>query len=119
MDGGGERGGIFGVSRGDTAPAFEVQEGVFNQMPCLVKIDVVGELFLVVFPRRNNDFFFCCAQRFENTIFSIVAPVCQDRFGFKRWQKHVRSIQSARLSEHQAEACRITQRVDSRVDFRA
>jgi len=54
MDGGEERGCIFGVSRGNTAPAFEVEEGVFNQMPRFVKVGVVGALFFAVFLGRND-----------------------------------------------------------------
>ena len=68
MDGGGERGGIFGVSRGDTAPAFEMQEGVFNQMPRLVKIDVVGALLFAVFLWRNDGLHVLTSCPFKTSI---------------------------------------------------
>lgn len=54
LDGGEERGRVFGVSGGDAAPALEVQERVFNQMPQFVQVFVVRPLGRAVFARRNH-----------------------------------------------------------------
>ena len=54
LDGGEERGRVFGVSGGDAAPALEVQERVFNQMPQLVTVVVVRPLGRAVFARWNH-----------------------------------------------------------------
>ena len=41
MDCGEVRGGVFGVASGDSAPAFEVEEGVLYEMAQLVKVGVI------------------------------------------------------------------------------
>ena len=46
---------MFGVSCGDPAPAFEMQECIFDQMAQLVAIFVVGALNGSVFLRRSNN----------------------------------------------------------------
>ena len=119
MDGPEKSCGGLVVARGNGAVLFETREEVLDQVTGLIKLLVVFALVLAVFLRWNDDLFSRFTSGSENTIFSIVAPVRQDRFGFKCWQKHVRSIQITRLSGHQAEACRITQGIDSSVDFRA
>lgn len=45
---------MFGVSGGDAAPALEVQERVFNQMPQFVQVFVVRPLGRTIFARRNH-----------------------------------------------------------------
>jgi len=45
---------VFAVSGGDAAPALEVQERVFNQMPQFVQVFVVRPLGRAVFARRNH-----------------------------------------------------------------
>ena len=44
---------MFGVSGGDAAPALEVQERVFNQMPQFIQVFVVRPLGRAVFARRS------------------------------------------------------------------
>lgn len=77
MDGGEERGCIFGVSRGNTAPAFEVEEGVFNQMPRFVKVGVVGALFFAVFLGRNDGLHALTFCPFKN--FIRIVPAISDQ----------------------------------------
>ena len=44
LDGGKERGGVFGISGGDAPPAFDVKEGVLNEMSEAIEIPVIGSL---------------------------------------------------------------------------
>ena len=54
MDSSHEGGGVFGVSCCDAPPSFEVEEGVFDQMPDFVEVFVILALMLAVLFRRND-----------------------------------------------------------------
>lgn len=54
MDCGKEGTAVFGVSGGDSAPAFEMQERIFDQVAQLVEFFVVRSLIDAVFFRRND-----------------------------------------------------------------
>lgn len=43
----------FGISRGDTSPLFEVEEGIFNQVAQFVEMLVVVARLFAVLARRN------------------------------------------------------------------
>ncbi len=54
MDGGEERFAVFGVSCSNTAPALEMQEGIFDPMAEFVEILIVSSLNDTVFLRRDH-----------------------------------------------------------------
>lgn len=54
VEGGEEGFAVFGVSCGDSAPAFEMQECIFDQMAKFVEILIVSPLNDTVFLRRNH-----------------------------------------------------------------
>ena len=54
MEGGEEGSGVFGVSRGDSAPALEMQECIFDPMAQFVEILIVSPLKKTVFLGRNH-----------------------------------------------------------------
>ena len=76
VDGGEERGTLFGVSRGDAPPPFQMHECVFNAMAKPVEIRAVRSLYLSVFLWWNDGFHALGFGLFENRI-GIVAPICQ------------------------------------------
>ena len=53
MDGGEEGIGALGVSGSDCSPLFEVQDGIFYQMPQFVEVLVIGPLLFSVAAWRN------------------------------------------------------------------
>lgn len=56
MDGGEEGLAVFSVSCCDTAPSFEHQESIFNQVAQLVEFFVIGPLYDAIFLGRDNGF---------------------------------------------------------------
>ena len=72
LNGGEERVGVFCVSGGNAAPAFEVQEGVFDAVTALVKFLVVGPLNGTTFLWRNHRMHALGGGLFEDRI-GIVA----------------------------------------------
>ena len=75
IDGGEEVAGGFVVARGDGAVLFQTTKEVLDQVASLIKCFVVVLLLFAVFLRRNDDFLSGFAQRFEHTIFGIIALV--------------------------------------------
>jgi len=54
MDGSEERIRVLGVSRGNAAPALEIQESVFDQMARFIQVFVIRPLHDAVFSRRDH-----------------------------------------------------------------
>ena len=54
MNGSEERSGVFGVPCRNTAPAFQVQKGIFHEMAYLVQTLVVRSLTGAIFLRGNH-----------------------------------------------------------------
>ena len=79
MDGGEEGGGVFGVACRDATPAFEVEEGIFDQMPQLVQILVVMPLSCAVFLRWDDGVHPLRLRLFEDRV-GVVALVGQKMF---------------------------------------
>ena len=109
----------FVVACGDGAKLFELAEKVFDQVPCFVNVLVIETFLFAPLSRRNNDLFSGFAQRLKNTIFSVVAFIRQNSFCRKRRQKLIGAVQIARLSLRQTKTCRVTQSINSCIDFRA
>ena len=74
VDGGQERGSVFGVARGDAAPALQVQEGVFHQVPALVQVPIIGTLDRAVLSWRNDRVHAMCLDMLDEGV-AIVSPV--------------------------------------------
>ena len=72
--GGEERRGVFGVSRGDAAPSFQMQKGVFHQMAHFVERFIVRSLNGAIFLRRNHGFH-ALSLRLPQQGISIIAPI--------------------------------------------
>jgi hypothetical protein len=52
-----ERSGSFGISRGYSAPTFELEESLFNKMPNFVNFFIIKSLLFAIFIRRNNCYY--------------------------------------------------------------
>ena len=57
LDGGGERRGFFGVASRNTAPSFEKEKSILNEMAEFVQIFIVSPLVFTVFSRSCR----CCS----------------------------------------------------------
>ena len=82
MYGGEEGRGVFGVSSGDAAPSFEVEKGVFHQMPQFVEMPVVVALLFAVAARRNLRLHALAGGLLHNGV-AVVAFVGDQVFGGK------------------------------------
>ena len=71
-----KRSGIFSVVRSNTAPPFEKQESILNEMAEFVKIFVVFPQMFSVLSWRNG---WCHAlvNGIEDDCICIIAPICQ------------------------------------------
>ena len=76
LDGGSERGGVFSVSRSNTAPPFEKQESILNEMAELVEIFVVFPQMLSILSWRN-DRCHALVNSLEDDCVCIIASVRQ------------------------------------------
>ncbi len=76
LDSGSKRRGIFSVARINTAPPFEKQESILNEMVEFVKIFVVFPQMFSVLSWRNG---WCHAlvNSIEDDRICIIAPICQ------------------------------------------
>ena len=82
LDSGGERSGIFSVARSNTAPPFEKQESILNEMAEFVEIFIVFPQMFSVLSWRNDR---CHAliSSLEDDCICIIAPICQKIFRLK------------------------------------
>ena len=65
----GEKGiGSFCISSGDSAPSFDVQEGIFHQMPQLVEVFVIVARLFAVATWRNLDLHTLCGGPLQDGI---------------------------------------------------
>ena len=76
LDSGGERRGVFGVARSNTAPPFEKQESILNEMAELVEIFVVFPQMLSILSWRN-DRCHALVNSLEDDCVCIIASVRQ------------------------------------------
>ncbi len=82
MDSGEEGSGVFGIASCDTAPAFEVQDGIFHQVAQFVEIRVVGARRFAVAARRNLCLHPLFGGLFDDRV-AVVAFVGDQVFGFQ------------------------------------
>jgi len=75
-----ERCGVFGVARGDPAPALEVKKCIFNQMAQLVNIDIILTLLFAISLWRNDRFHALRVRLIDDSI-AIIALISQQIFG--------------------------------------
>ena len=80
MNCGEEGSGILGVSRGDAAPTFEVQEGIFDKMAQLIEVLVIFTLNLTVSLWRNDRLHALQERPFKDGV-GVIAFVDQQYFG--------------------------------------
>ena len=73
---------IFGIACSDTAPPFEKQESILNEMAELVEILVVFSQVFSVFPWRN-DRYHALVNSLAYDCGCIISPVCQKIFGLE------------------------------------
>ena len=76
LDSSSERSGIFSVARSNTAPPFEKQESILNEMAEFVKIFVVFPQMFSVLSWRN-DWCHALVNSIEDDCICIIAPICQ------------------------------------------
>ncbi len=79
LDSSSERSGIFSVASRNTAPSFEKQESVLNEMAKFVEIFIILPRMFSAFPWRN-DRYHSLVSSFENDCVCIIAPICQKIF---------------------------------------
>jgi len=79
VDGSEEGGGVFGIACCDATPAFEVEEGVLDQMPQFVQILVIRSLGCAVFLRWDDGVHPLSLCLFEDCI-GVIALVGQKMF---------------------------------------
>ena len=82
MDSSGERSGVFSVARSNTAPPFEKQESILNEMAELVKIFIVFPQMFSALSWRNH-WYHPLVNRFENDCVCIIAAIRQKVFRLK------------------------------------
>ena len=70
----------FGIAGCDAAPAFELQECVFDEVSCLVESLVIFPLFLTV-SFGWNLYFHALLSSLSDDCVAVIAPVCQKVFG--------------------------------------
>ena len=76
LNSGRERSGVFSITRSNTAPPFEKQKSILNEMAEFVKIFVVFPQMFSVLSWWNNR---ChtLVNSFEDDGICIIAPICQ------------------------------------------
>ena len=79
MDGGEERGGMFGISGGDTAPTLEMQESIFNQVSEFIQVTVESALHLAILLGRNHDLHARCIRQIDDRI-GVISTIRKQRF---------------------------------------
>ena len=79
LNSGRERSGVFSIARSNTAPPFEKQERILNEMAELVEIFIVFPQMFSVLPWRNDR---CHAliSSLEDDCICIIAPIRQKIF---------------------------------------
>lgn len=80
MDGGEKRGSVLGVSCGNPSPLFQMEKGVFHQMPELIEMLVVMPLMLPTFLGRDDGFHVFLLGLFNNRI-GIIGAISQETLG--------------------------------------
>lgn len=75
-----ERGGIFGVSCGDSAPSFEVQESVLDEVAEFVDAFVIQPLHDTVFLQRDDGVHAALLRQIKDCV-GIVTLVCNQMSG--------------------------------------
>ena len=76
LDSGGERSGVFSVACSNTAPPFEKQKSILDEMAEFVKIFVVfPQMFSVL--SWWNDRCHALVNSLEDDCICIIAPICQ------------------------------------------
>ena len=76
LDSGNERIGVFSVACNNTAPPFEKQESILNEMAEFVEIFIIFPQMLSILFRRN-DWCHTLANSLQNDCICIIAPICQ------------------------------------------
>lgn len=114
MDSSEKRGGIFGVSGGDAAPSFEVQESVFNQMAGFVQVFIIRSLNGTVFLRRNDGLHVLFFGLFQDRI-AVIAAISQQIFSIQTFNQAASlcAIRSGTLRDNNSE--RHTMRIHGQV----
>lgn len=79
LDSGSERSGVFSVARSNTAPPFEKQESILNEMAEFVEIFVVFPQIFSVLSWRN-DRCHASVNSLENDCICIITAVSQKIF---------------------------------------
>lgn len=79
LDSSDERSGVFSVACTNTAPPFEKQKSILNEMAEFVEIFIVFAQKFSVFPWRN-DRRHARINSLEDDCICIIAPVCQKIF---------------------------------------
>ena len=110
MDGGQERGRVFRVSRGDPAPALQVQKRVLHQVPLTVNVFVVNTLHLAVFLGRDHHLHARRLRVFHNCV-AVVTAIRQQILRIQAFDQLVslRAISGGTLRNKHSE--RITMRI--------
>lgn len=79
MHSGKKRRGIFCIACCNAPPAFQIQEGVFNQMALFIKLLIIWALNLPIAFRWNHCLNIVCLGIIEDFI-RIIAPICKKYF---------------------------------------
>ena len=104
MNGSKEGSCILGVSCGDAAPAFEMQEGIFDEMAQLIKLLIIFPLKLAVFLWRNDGLHTLVFGLLQDSV-AVVAFVREQVIGINSFNQAVSlcAIRSGTLRNNNSE----------------
>ena len=80
LDGSEKGSGVFGVAGGNAPPAFEVEEGIFDQMAQLVERPVVVPLNFAMLPGRYYRLHALFGSLFEDRV-GVIAAISEQMVG--------------------------------------
>ena len=75
LDSGSERSGVFSVARSNTAPPFEKQEGILNEVAEFVEMFIVFPQMFSALSWRNHRYH-PLVSSFEKDCVCIIATIC-------------------------------------------
>ena len=116
MNGGEERCGISCVSRSNSPPAFQLQKGIFDQMPRTVKLFVVGSLDLSILLRRDDHLHLRIFGFFDNLV-RIGATIGQQILGIDPFDQCASLLAICSWTIRNIRSDRITMRIHGQVYF--
>ena len=111
----------FVIASGNGAVLFEFGEEVFNEMPGLVELLIIGALVEAVRFRGDDNGHPRLFEHREHPLLGIIGFIGKQRvnFVYDSRQQNIRPVEIMRLSRRQMKPRRVAQRIAGGMDFRA